>query len=130
MTWVEIFAVFLVSHLAGDYLLQTEWQAAHKRGGLGREPLARRALFAHVATYGLAFVPAVVWLATDIGLGAVGIWALIVLPHYLQDDGRAVTAYIATVKHAPGVMSGGLFAAVDQSMHVVALFGAALLASA
>ena len=50
MPWVEIFAVLVVSHLAGDFLLQTEWQATHKRAGLGRDPVRRRALVAHAAT--------------------------------------------------------------------------------
>src|SRR5215207_1947283 len=34
LTWFEVFAVFAVSHLVGDFALQTEWQARHKRGGL------------------------------------------------------------------------------------------------
>ena len=63
MPWVEVFAVFVVSHLAGDYLLQTDWQAENKRGGLGGDPVARRALLSHVTTYTLAFVPAFIWLA-------------------------------------------------------------------
>ena len=69
MPWPEIFAVFVVSHLVGDYLLQTEWQAHNKHGGLGPDPVRRRALLSHVATYGLAFVPALVWLATTSALG-------------------------------------------------------------
>ena len=44
MPWVEVFAVFTVCHLTGDYLLQTDWQARNKRGGLGSNPVARRAL--------------------------------------------------------------------------------------
>jgi len=35
VSWVEVFAVFVVSHLVGDFLIQTEWQASHKLGGLG-----------------------------------------------------------------------------------------------
>ena len=27
MPWVEVFAVFIVAHLAGDFLLQTDWRA-------------------------------------------------------------------------------------------------------
>ena len=65
MRWEEVFAVFLVCHVAGDYLLQTDWQAANKRGGLGRNREARRALFAHVSVYTLCFVPAVIWIAID-----------------------------------------------------------------
>jgi hypothetical protein len=49
--WVEVFAVFGVCHLAGDFILQTEWQATRKFGGLGSDGSARRALLAHTATY-------------------------------------------------------------------------------
>ena len=62
MPWVEIFEVFFVSHLLGDYLLQTEWQAVNKRGGLTGTPVQRRALFSHIATYTLAYVPSLIWL--------------------------------------------------------------------
>jgi hypothetical protein len=127
MPWSEIFVVFVVSHLTGDFLLQTNWQATHKRGGLGRRPTARRALLAHIVTYTLAFVPALIWLATGIGAWAVGVGALIALPHLVQDDGRLLGAYMRTVK---GVEPepGPLAMAVDQSGHVLALFLTALLA--
>ncbi len=59
--------------MVGDYLLQTDWQARHKTGGLGRNPVARRALLAHVATYTLAFVPALIWIGDELGAG----WALL-----------------------------------------------------
>ncbi len=95
MSWVEIFAVFVVSHALGDYLLQTDWQATHKRGGLGGDRTARMALLSHVFTYTLAFVPARIWLATDGGLGAVRRWSCspsgIYVPHMVQDDGRLLT---------------------------------------
>ena len=67
MAWVEVFVVFLVCHQVGDYLLQTDWQATNKRGGLGADPVARRALASHVFSYTLAFTPAFVWLAGEIG---------------------------------------------------------------
>ena len=129
MAWVEIFAVFLVCHVVGDYLLQTDWQARHKRGGLGRDALARRALIRHIVSYTLAFVPALVWLADDIGLGAVGIGALIAVPHLVQDDGRALAAYVAKVKGPGAVDVQAVTAAADQSFHVLALFLTALLAA-
>ena len=44
MSWVSVLAGFLVAHMVGDYLLQTDWQARHKRGGLGGDAVARRAL--------------------------------------------------------------------------------------
>ena len=63
MSWVSLLAGFLVAHMVGDYLLQTDWQARNKRGGLGRDRVARRALVSHVSTYTLAFLPAFIWIA-------------------------------------------------------------------
>ena len=89
MSWVEVFAVLVVSHLVGDYLLQTDWQARHKRGGLGADPIARRALVLHVVSYTIAFVPALIWLRHALGIGGViGVAALVFIPHLIQDDGR------------------------------------------
>jgi hypothetical protein len=128
--WVEVFAVLVVCHAVGDFLLQTEWQATHKRGGLGRDPVRRRALLAHVATSTIAFVPALVWLAGDLGAAALAALAAgVFLPHAVQDDGRLLSAYVRTVKHtepAPGM----LMLAVDQSFHLLVLFGLALAAGA
>ena len=128
MPWVEVFAVFLVSHLVGDYLLQTDWQAAHKRGGLGPNRESRRALLAHITTYTLAFVPGLIWLADDIGAWAIGVAAVIALPHMVQDDGRLLDRYIALIKGEPATRNAAVVAVVDQSFHVVALFLTALLA--
>jgi hypothetical protein len=127
--WVETFALFAVSHLVGDYVLQTDWQALHKRGGLGPDPIARRALLAHLSIYTLAFVPALIWLGSEIGaVGAVGVGALVAVPHLVQDDGRLLAAYMLRVK---GVREPTelLAMCVDQSFHFVALLAAALVAS-
>ena len=129
MAWVEIFAVFFVCHLVGDYLLQTDWQARHKPGGLGRDPVARRALVSHIASYTLAFVPALVWIGDELGAAeAVGIGALIATPHLIQDDGRLLKAYIARVKGDTALTERSVAAAADQSFHVLAMFLTALLA--
>src|ERR687898_634925 len=128
MAWVEIFAAFVVCHLVGDYLLQTDWQAQHKRGGLGADPAARRALFTHVSTYTLAFVPALVWLADDIGAAVVAVAALIFVPHLIQDDGRLLSAYIVRVKGIEASANMQVALAVDQTFHVATLFAIALLA--
>jgi hypothetical protein len=126
MAWVELFAVFLVCHLVGDFVLQTNHQATHKRGGLGRDPVARRALGAHVVTYTLAFVPALVWIGLDRSWGwAVAAAGLIAVPHLIQDDGRLVLAYARGVKGLPGE-DRGLMIALDQSFHLVVLFAVAL----
>ena len=102
MSWVSVFACFLVAHMVGDYLLQTDWQARHKRGGLS-DPAARRPLLTHVATYTLAFVPAFVWIATELDVGWAVVAALLVfIPHLVVDDGRVVRLYLARVKHVDG----------------------------
>lgn len=126
MSWVSVFTAFLVAHMVGDYLFQTDWQARHKRGGLS-DPLAFRALVSHVTTYTLAFVPALVWIGDELdpGWGLLAA-ALIFLPHLVLDDGRFVRAYLANVKRAEG-FDVGLAASVDQSFHVLSLFLVALL---
>ncbi|HEY5709011.1 MAG TPA: DUF3307 domain-containing protein [Solirubrobacterales bacterium] len=127
MTWVEAFAVLIASHLVGDFLLQTDWQARHKQGGLGADPVRRRALLAHVATYTAAFLPALVWIGLERDVTwAVAMGAVIAIPHWIQDDGRLLDAYMARVKGLSQT-SSGLRVAVDQSFHAVFLFGTALL---
>jgi hypothetical protein len=128
---VEIFAVFVVSHVAGDYLLQTDWQATNKRGGLGTDPVARRALFTHVATYTLAFVPAGIWLAQDMSaLGVVALAAGIAVPHLVEDDGRLLTSYVRAVKGPGAAETPAVYQLVDQSFHLLTLFATALVVHA
>ena len=108
MPWVEIFAVLLVSHAVGDFLLQTDWQATHKREGLGSDPERRRALVSHTITYSLCFAPALAWLAGDLGAGGTAALAAgVFLPHLVQDDGRLLSvvrahgqAHRARARHA------------------------------
>jgi hypothetical protein len=129
VSWVDVLAVFIVAHMVGDYLFQTDWQARHKRGGLSGG-VALRALSAHVATYTLAFVPALIWIGGEVGAGwAVLAGALVALPHMVVDDSRIVRAYLAHVKRAPG-FDISLAASVDQSFHVLSLCLVALLVGA
>jgi hypothetical protein len=128
MPWVEVLAVFVVCHVTGDFLLQTNWQATHKRAGLGGDPERRAALLSHTFTYTLTYAPALAWLAG--GLGAAGTVALaagIFVPHMVQDDGRLLSAYVRKVKHTEP-QPGMLMLAVDQSFHLVVLFGLAVAA--
>src|SRR3954453_23285867 len=127
MAWVEVFSAFVVCHLVGDYLLQTDHQARHKHGGLGADPAARRALLAHIATYTLAFVPALIWLADDLHAGVIWAAALIAAPHLVQDDGQLIERYIRRVKGVPSVNVPSIAPMVDQAFHVLALFALALL---
>jgi hypothetical protein len=127
LTWVEAFAVLTTSHLVGDFLLQTDWQARHKQGGLGSDPVRRRALLSHIAVYTAAFIPALVWIGLERNLAwGMATGAIVAIPHMIQDDGRLLDAYMAKVKGLSQT-SSGLRVAVDQSFHVVFLFGTALL---
>lgn len=130
MEWTEAFLVFLVSHLVGDFALQTEWQARHKRGGLGSDPTARRALLAHVITYTLAFVPAFAWLWDDLGAGVFAAAALVFGTHLVQDDGRLIDRYAVYVKRTDPRGHPTVMVAVDQTLHIVVLFGLALAVGA
>ena len=124
MPWVEVFAVFVVCHLVGDYLLQTDWQATNKRGGLGRDPLARRALLSHIVDLHAR-------LRARASSGSRTTSAprahrdrgrLISVPHLVQDDGRLLARYMVRVKDTGGAEQPAVAAAVDQSFHFLALF--------
>jgi Protein of unknown function (DUF3307) len=129
MSWPPVFAAFLVCHLAGDLLLQTEWQALTKVRGLN-DPEGRRALMAHALTYMLPYLPVLVWIGDERGvLRAVVVALLIALPHVAVDDGRFVRVWLRQVKHSPDP-APSLRLMVDQSFHVVCLLGAAVLAAA
>ncbi|MGE5407644.1 MAG: DUF3307 domain-containing protein [Syntrophothermus sp.] len=129
MNWVEVFAVLVTCHLVGDFLLQTDWQARHKWGGLGPDPARRRALLTHVVVYTLAFVPALVWIGAERGAGRGALIGVCVfVPHLVQDDGRLLDGYMSGVKGLSQT-SSGLRVAVDQAFHVVFLFGTALIAA-
>jgi hypothetical protein len=129
MTWAAVFLVLLVSHGAGDVLLQTDRQAVGKGGGVA-DPGARRALLAHVTIYTVAFVPALVWIGTHAGVGrAILVGALIAVPHLVIDEGQLVRAWLREVKRTPDAPPA-LMIAVDQCLHLLCLFGAALVAVA
>jgi hypothetical protein len=129
MTWATVLVALLVSHVVGDVLLQTDWQALHKVRGLG-DPVARRALIQHVVLYTLAFIPALIWIGNNTSAGrAFEVGALVAIPHLLIDDGHLVRAWLRDVKGAPQP-AFGLMIAVDQSFHLLCLLGAALVAAA
>lgn len=116
-----MFGALLVSHLAGDFIAQTEFQAMNKHGGLGRDPLHRRALAGHAAGYLLCFVPAMIWLGrAEPAPEVAAVAAAVAVPHAVQDDGRLVGLWMKHVKRSDP-QPGLLLMAVDQSFHVVAL---------
>jgi hypothetical protein len=127
VTWPALFGVFLLSHLAGDFLLQTDWQATHKAHG-SRVGGPHRALAAHGLSYTLAFVPALLWVAGEHGAAAaIAIALLIALPHVVIDDGRLVGAWVHHVKRVDGTPTIVVRLGVDQTLHILALAGVAYL---
>jgi Protein of unknown function (DUF3307) len=129
MSWSAALLALLVSHVVGDVLLQTDWQALNKVRGLG-DPVARRALIQHVVLYTLAFIPALIWIGSNTSAGrAVAVAALVAIPHLVIDDGHVVRAWLRDVKGADEPTLG-LSIAVDQSFHLLCLVGAALVAAA
>jgi hypothetical protein len=128
VTWPALFGVFLLSHLAGDFLLQTDFQANNKAGGLRAHQPARRALTLHGLSYMLAFVPALVWVADGSGAAAaVGVAGLVGVPHIVIDDGRLVNLWVRQIKHGNGVPPTVVRLGVDQTFHLLALAAVALL---
>ena len=131
MTWVQVFIVFLVCHATGDFLLQTEFQAVRKSGGLGSDPIARKALFSHLFTYSLVFVPAFVWIVDKQSASRMLFAAAVaLLTHLVQDDRRLLYRYTVTVKKADPPPDHPLWIFIDQAGHIVWLFAAALAAAA
>jgi hypothetical protein len=128
MSWAAALLVFIASHLVGDFLVQTEWQAVNKPGGL-IDPGSRRALVAHVIAYMAAFVPALVWVGIRTSpWRAVAVAAGVAIPHLVLDDGHLVRYWLRVVKRAPNP-SVALTVSVDQTFHFVCLVGAAALAA-
>jgi hypothetical protein len=129
MSWPELFDVFILCHLTGDFLLQTNWQASNKAGGLGRDPEKRRALASHAISYMSAYLPALLWIAIERGvLWAAATVVLVGVPHWIQDDGRLVVVFAKRVKklgEPPDPVP--VYLMVDQTFHVIALFVVALL---
>src|SRR3954447_19432514 len=115
MSWPDVFLVFLVSHLVGDFVLQTDWQARNKHGGLGRDPVARRALLSHGLTYTLAFAPAIAWIVANTSPAALLLAPLIGIPHVVQDDGRLLSGFMRRVKGVESTTEWFVVLATDQS---------------
>ncbi len=129
MSWYAALLALLVSHAVGDVLFQTDWQALNKIRGLG-DPLARRALVQHVASYMFAFIPALVWIGANTSAWrAVLVAVAIAVPHLLIDDGHFVRFWLREIKSAQNPTTA-LLIATDQSFHVTCLRGAALIAAA
>ncbi len=129
VSWSALFGAFVLSHLLGDFVLQTDWQANQKEHGLiAGSSVNRRALMLHGLMYTAAFIPVLVWIGIESGVGvAIGAAALVWLPHVIVDDGLLVGWWIRHVKHVSGPPTTVVRLGVDQSTHLLALAAVALL---
>jgi hypothetical protein len=122
-----LFILFYLAHLAADYPLQTDHQAACKAE---RSAAGWRANVAHAGTHLLtsAAVLAIGVTALDLTIGwteaAVGI-AWIGITHSLIDRRRGVQWWMRNTRQPQFAQHGGA-AHVDQTAHVIALAVAAL----
>jgi hypothetical protein len=127
MNWTSRFADLLAAHAVGDFLLQTDWQAQNKRGGLAQNATSRQALAGHVAVYTLACAPVLAGIARGRGgrlaaLAAVGI----ALPHAILDDGRLLARWAHWGKRLEEAEApGNVMLMVDQSVHLLCLWALA-----
>jgi len=99
-------------------------------GGLSSDRVAGAALLSHTFIYSLAYVPAFVWISSWLGWQTLFVAAGIAIPHFLQDDARLVTIYIRSAERMDTSAHPTVVALIDQALHMVALFGVALLVSA
>lgn len=115
------FILLFLSHMIGDWLLQTEHQAMNKAKGR----FFNGALFFHCFGYTLSFVPAF-W------LGQIDWWwlALIFSSHMFLDRRWPVIWWIRLVKRTSEETIKNLFwlvIAVDQVIHILILAAIALI---
>jgi Protein of unknown function (DUF3307) len=128
MDWSSVLMALLVSHVTGDVLLQTDWQALNKGRGAD-DAVARRALAGHLAAYTAAFVPALVWIGRTRGIGrSLSVGGVVVGSHLVIDEGRVAGAWARRVKRSPKPPLA-LLIAVDQGFHTLSLLAAALVAT-
>ncbi|HEY7891763.1 MAG TPA: DUF3307 domain-containing protein [Solirubrobacteraceae bacterium] len=122
--WTSRFADLLAAHALADFVLQTGWQARYKRGGLGSDARARKALASHVGVYTLACAGVLAGVARSRGpVTAALTAAAIALPHAAIDDKRLLGVLMRKVKKVDiEPVPAGLSLLVDQSAHLLSLW--------
>ncbi len=122
MTWSSLLVAFLICHLVGDFVFQTEAQAIGKARGLSGDRRAARALGTHIATYLVAMLPALAWVASERSVAAALLAVVaIVIPHAIQDDRRLLAAYARRIKGTDPDAEPLVMLGLDQTGHAVSL---------
>ncbi|AGZ39604.1 DUF3307 domain-containing protein [Actinoplanes friuliensis] len=129
-TFAAVFAALFVAHQVADHWIQTQHQADHK-GGPGWP--GRLACLAHVTTYTLTALAALLALVLVLALPldparvAAGL-AVSAFTHYLADRRIPLRRMADAIgKNADWLDHGGGMYALDQSLHYLFLFVAALV---
>ena len=120
---MTLFEKMFLTHLVGDWLLQTEWQALNKMHNY-------RALLSHVGTYSLVMLSVLV---LEFGFQNISVYLAVVMiavVHAFQDRRRPVIWFMKTfrliVEREPELW---LVMAVDQSFHILMVAFASLFLS-
>jgi len=112
---MTVFETLIVAHIAGDWLLQTEWQAVNKAHNW-------RALWSHVFVYHLLVLIALVARVGYDDFRVYVVVAVLAVTHAFLDRGwpvhRLMRLLRVTVDRPP---DRWLTTAFDQSIHIVLL---------
>ena len=113
----ESLAGAIVGHLVGDYLLQNDWMALHKK-----EKLWRCAI--HVVLWYFAVLTFSGWGFTEVRHGFL-LGQFLVVTHFLQDHTDIVRRWMGWIgqeKFATGPCSPWSIIVVDNVWHIVAIW--------
>lgn len=117
---MTLFESLFVAHLAGDWLLQTDWQARNKERNWV-------ALLGHVAVYHLLIL-AVLWLR--LGIGNVRVYTVVfvlAVTHALMDRRWPFVGFLRAVRViGPDPPQPWVLVLMDQAIHIL-LIGLAVL---
>ena len=92
-----------LAHLVGDFIIQNEWMASHKKS-------SSFVALVHVLAYLIPFVfTGLVW------------WQIVLIgcTHFLQDRSTFVDWFVHTWKRVPAGSEGVIPLVVDQVFHLV-----------
>jgi hypothetical protein len=112
---MNIFAWFILGHLLGDWLLQSDWMALGKRQGL-----FTRAGLAHYIVYTLSIL-IVLYISNDIPLTLptlLLISLIVFISHWLIDATNLVEVWMAAAGQRNQIMVRVM---VDQTFHLLVL---------
>jgi len=116
---MSIFSWLVIGHFVGDWMLQNDWMARHKRGRWWSAPC-----IVHCLVYSIVIVQAA-WIGSRGALPAVQLgafFALIFVTHWLIDGFDLARRWGNAINQT---QNDSVRIVVDQTMHMIVLAGAA-----